>query len=556
MSTHSIPPFQPVSPHQFLTPRRRRVVRVAPPADAELKPHRVRTGVLLVGTRETIEQVEAFLGQTVDAPVITGCVLPPGMSAGGNSGIQSPVLGSIEDLPAIAARFTPRLALVCLPASLGAAAVRASELLRLAGVPERSVPAVADLLAEPAAGSAAAGSTRTTGAQTAETAVLAATPTIDMAKLIGRSPYSVDRQAVGAVLAGKCVLITGAGGSIGSELARLCAGFAPSQLVLMERGENALFEIDRQIAQRFPGIRRRAVLHDVVDARGTRRLLDELRPHAVFHAAAHKHVPLMEDHPAHALTNNLFGTKAIADAAAECGAERFVMISSDKAVNPTSVMGATKRLAEIYVSWLAAHESTKTRMSMVRFGNVLGSACSVLTIWSSQLAEGGPITVTDERMTRYFMTIHEAATLVLQSATLEPAGASAGTPRRRAGMYVLDMGEPVRIVDLAERFVRAHGLSPRRGAAAPAAGPSIDIAITGARPGEKIHEELAYATELLRPTSHPGIRAWAGDGAEPLSDDAAGRLLEELDALRTSVDPATVIAALQRHVPEMRRRQG
>jgi O-antigen biosynthesis protein WbqV len=200
-----------------------------------------------------------------------------------------------------------------------------------------------------------------------------------------------------------------------------------------------------------------------------------------------------------------------------------------------------------------------TRMSMVRFGNVLGSACSVLTIWSSQLAEGGPITVTDERMTRYFMTIHEAATLVLQSATLDAGGTMEPAPDRqapkRAGMYVLDMGEPVRIVELAERFARAHGLAPRRPGAEPGPGPAIDIALTGARPGEKVHEELAYASELLRPTAHPGIRAWAGDGAEPLSDPAAKRMLSELEALRMSVDPSAVIAALQRHVPEMHRRK-
>lgn len=567
MTTHPLPSFHPVPPTAFVGPLRRRAVQVSPTADRSPVPTvppalsadagrspRIRTGVLLIGTPETISQLAGQLAASTDAPVITGCILPQGMNAGGPPALRAPVLGAIEDLPAIAARYRPRLAIVCLPASLGAAAVRASELLRLAGIPERSVPALADLLAEPSDGASPPGSTSAARAHPAETAVLTAAPAIDMARLIGRSPYSLDRPAVGAVLAGKCVLITGAGGSIGSELARLCAGFAPSQLVLMERGENALFEIDRQIAQRFPGVRRRAVLHDVVDAAGTKRLLDKLRPHAVFHAAAHKHVPLMEDHPAHALTNNLFGTKAIADAAAECGAERFVMISSDKAVNPTSVMGATKRLAEIYVSWLASRPGMATRMSMVRFGNVLGSACSVLTIWSSQLAEGGPITVTDERMTRYFMTIHEAATLVLQSATLDPTGAAATAPRQRAGMYVLDMGEPVRIVDLAERFVRAHGLSPRRGPDGQVAGPAIDIAITGARPGEKIHEELAYASELLRPTSHPGIRAWAGDGAEPLADEAATRMLAELDALRTSVDPAAVIAALQKHVPEMRRR--
>ena len=543
MTTKSIPSLPPPPPSVYVPPRRRRGGNGSPTS----RDGRIATRVLLIGTPETVVQVHAALGRMEHAPVVCGCLIPQGTRPSAGSAMPVPMLGTIEDLPAVAATLRPRVALVSLPGAFAAAAVRTSELLRLAGIAERAVPALGDLLSEEAGGTVAA------SGRSAETAVLAATPAIDMARLIGREPYSLDRAAVGAVLAGKRVLITGAGGSIGSELARLCAGFEPSQLVLMERGENALFEIDRQIAQRFPRIARRAVLHDVVDAAGTERLLRELRPHAVFHAAAHKHVPLMEDHPAHALTNNLFGTKAIADAAAACGAERFVMISSDKAVNPTSVMGATKRLAEIYVSWLATRPGISTRMSMVRFGNVLGSACSVLTIWSSQLAEGGPITVTDERMTRYFMTIHEAATLVLQSATLDPVGADGVTAHGRAGMYVLDMGEPVKIVELAERFARAHGLSPRIGDAE-VHGPSIGLAFTGPRPGEKIHEELAYASEQLRPTSHPGIRAWAGDGAEPLSDAATEQMLEELGALRTSLDPASVVAALQRHVPEMRRR--
>jgi len=275
-------------------------------------------------------------------------------------------------------------------------------------------------------------------------------PRIDLAALIGRTPHEMDREAVGRVLRGRRVLITGAGGSIGGELARVAAEFEPSLLVLMERAENALFEIDRQMARHFPGVQRKAVLHDVVDAEATLRLCQKITPQVVFHAAAHKHVPLMEDHPAHAVTNNLFGTKSIADAAVAVGAERFVMISSDKAVNPTSVMGATKRLAEMYVRGLGgeianrkspiANEGQGTRLSMVRFGNVLGSAASVLTIWAQQIAEGGPLTITDPRMTRYFMTIPEAATLVVQSAALEAGG---------VGVFVLDMGEPVRIVELA-----------------------------------------------------------------------------------------------------------
>jgi FlaA1/EpsC-like NDP-sugar epimerase len=403
-----------------------------------------------------------------------------------------------------------------------------------------------------------------------------AAPSIDLATLIGRKPYEMDRAAISAILRDKCVLITGAGGSIGSELAKVAAGFEPSLLVLMERAENALFEIDRQIARHFPGVPRKAVLHDVVDAEATLRLCEKLRPHAVFHAAAHKHVPLMEDHPAHAVTNNLFGTKSIADAAVACGAERFVMISSDKAVNPTSVMGATKRLAEMYVRGLGAKRSaecgvpsaggtTPTRLSMVRFGNVLGSAASVLTIWAQQIAEGGPITITDPRMTRYFMTIPEAATLVVQSATLDVTeGRSDGVTKSEVGVFVLDMGEPVRIVDLASRFVRAHGFVPRdvaalRDSPCGGAGPvgtgaqgEIALVFSGIRPGEKLHEELAYAAEQLRPTDHPGIRAWAGPGFGPEVAARVREMVAELDAARFDADPARVVEAIRRHVPEMR----
>ncbi|HYE03765.1 MAG TPA: polysaccharide biosynthesis protein, partial [Phycisphaerales bacterium] len=326
-------------------------------------------------------------------------------------------------------------------------------------------------------------------------------------------------------------------------------------LILMERAENALFEIDLQLARRFPDVPRRAILHDVVDAEQTLRHLVQTAPQVVFHAAAHKHVPLMEDHPAHAVTNNLFGTKAIADAAVAVGAERFVLISTDKAVNPTSVMGATKRLAEVYVRWLGGRAGTPTRCSMVRFGNVLGSACSVLTIWSQQVAEGGPITVTDPRMTRYFMTIPEAAALVIQSAAIAPDGA------RGAPVYVLDMGPPVRILDLAERFVRAHGLVPRivqgPGAAPPSRdGPAIDIVMTGARPGEKLHEELAYPAEALGGTPFPGINAWAGPAPEGQDPLGVTQMVAELSMVRHGQDRAAVLAALRRHVPGLRPGEG
>jgi FlaA1/EpsC-like NDP-sugar epimerase len=513
--------------------------------------------VLLIGTPDTVQLARRQLA-LIGAPDPVGSILV------GSGGAPAPsaegaTLGSLQDLEALHKRHAFSLAVVSIPAAMADAATAVRAALRRLQIPERTLQPLSDLLApdSPANGS----SPRPTWS----------TPTLDMADIIGREPHAIDRASVARILTGKRVLITGAGGSIGSEIARIVAGFDPELLILMERSENALFEIDRQLARRFPQVKRKALLHDVVDADATLRHLVDLKPHTLFHAAAHKHVPLMEDHPAHAVTNNLFGTKSIADAALAVGAERFVMISSDKAVNPTSVMGATKRLAELYVQSLHAQARdsfpsgrtayrrghTPTRFSMVRFGNVLGSACSVLPIWASQIAEGGPITVTDPRMTRYFMTIPEAATLVIQSAACD-ADANADT----SGVYVLDMGEPIKILDLAQRFVRAHGLEPRiiqgatarpEGRAVPeghglSSAPTLDITLTGARPGEKIHEELAYAAEQLRPTTHPGINGWIG--ATHHDFDATG-MIADLSAVRSTRDKAAVLTAIRRHVPEM-----
>lgn len=493
--------------------------------------------VLLVGTPATLAELRAQLTAAGVDPLTT----------------RSVVAGSHDDLDATGVRH----AIVCLPESQAALRDQVVARLRRGSIPVRIATPISDLLAAP------------TPPASDETRWRAA-PSIDLARLIGRRPHALDRAAIARVLAGKRVLITGAGGSIGSHLAHVAAEFSPESIILVERSENALFEIDRQLARRFPGVPRRSILHDVVDSDATLRHLMALAPHVVFHAAAHKHVPLMEDHPAHAIGNNVMGTKSIADAAVACGAERFVMISSDKAVNPTSIMGATKRLAEIYVRWLGVSQD-RTRMSMVRFGNVLGSACSVLTIWSSQIAEGGPVTVTDPRMTRYFMTIPEAAALVIASTTLDDHASG--------GVYVLDMGKPINILDLARRFVLAHGFRPRlRYSTLPegtlaipldlfaeqpdhADAPVMDIEFTGARPGEKLHEELAYAAENLAPTPHPGIRAWSGltrtPGGETHSDALPAsrlrieRMIRELREACASSDPGAAVAAIQRHVPEM-----
>jgi FlaA1/EpsC-like NDP-sugar epimerase len=529
--------------------------------------HAVRTGVVVIGTAATIRQVVAAIDTLPDRPVLAGAILL-GHSTGGLDIPGLPVLGELADLAVLAPRLNLRLALVCLPAAMpGRDAALAA--VGSSGLPVREWSALGDVLSPPLPAPAPANPTANPSAnppagapaQPARHHFAGPTPRVDLGRLIGREPYEMDVAAVAKVITGKRVLITGAGGSIGSELARVAAGLEPELLVLMERGENALFEIDRQIARHFPRVQRKAVLHDVVDAEATMRACAAIAPHAVFHAAAHKHVPLMEDHPAHAVSNNVFGTKSIADAARACGAERFVLISSDKAVNPTSVMGATKRLAEMYVQSLASESGyphaprgdSTTRLSMVRFGNVLGSSASVLTIWAQQIAEGGPLTITDPRMTRYFMTIPEAATLVVQSTTLDAPGAQNASA---AGVFVLDMGQPIRIVDLAIRFAQAHGLSVRRlDTPEPeivGQGPSIDLVTTGIRPGEKLHEELAYAAEQLLPTTHPGVRAWGGPGLGRLDERQACGMIADLHAARFAQDRAAVIAAIRAYVPEMR----
>ena len=492
---------------------------------------------ILIGTSETIAQAHKQLAAMAEPTHIVGCLLADSTRSETAGGLT--VLGTLDDLGAIRTTYEVCTAIVTLPAAMCQAISTVRSALRQNGYVERFLPPLAELLTQ--------APPYPVGLATGSTGAGWGVPRIDIADLIGRSPHGMDRQSVERILTGKRILLTGAGGSIGSELCRIVASFKPQMLILMERSENALFEIDRQIAGRFPDIPRRAILHDVTDADQTLRHLIDLKPHVVFHAAAHKHVPLMEDHPAHAVANNLFGTKSIADASVAVGAERFVMISSDKAVNPTSVMGATKRLAELYIQSLAKAATdtggTRTQCSMVRFGNVLGSACSVLTIWSAQLAEGGPISVTDPRMTRFFMTIPEAATLVIQAAAIDTDPATAHT-------YVLDMGEPIPILDLAKRFVAAHGFFPRvENEDEPNSSglPPMNIQVTGVRPGEKLHEELAYNAEQLNPTPHSGINAWAGDAAH--RNTLA--MIAELSAVRSGANHAAVIEAIRRHVPEM-----
>jgi FlaA1/EpsC-like NDP-sugar epimerase len=320
------------------------------------------------------------------------------------------------------------------------------------------------------------------------------------------------------------VLVTGAGGSIGSEICRQAMRFCPQRLLLVERAENCLFEIDRELRHTWVGADVRPVVADVCDAGRVGQIFADERPQVVFHCAAHKHVPMMEANPGEAVKNNVFGTRTLVDESIRCGVQAFVMISTDKAVKPTSVMGTTKCLAEMYVQALS--EQADTRLVTVRFGNVLGSNGSVVPLFKEQIRNGGPVTVTHPEMTRYFMTIPEASQLVLQ----------AGAQGRGGEIFVLDMGEPIKVLDLARDMIRLSGLEEGR---------EIEIVFTGLRPGEKLREELYDQDEEQAPTLHPKIFAVK---RRPCAPDW---LRDEIDDLARVVEgPAEdVIVALSRLVP-------
>jgi FlaA1/EpsC-like NDP-sugar epimerase len=346
--------------------------------------------------------------------------------------------------------------------------------------------------------------------------------------LLGRDAVQTDLAAVGALVHAKVVLVTGAGGSIGSELCRTICTFEPSLLVLMDKAENAVFEIERELRKSFPTVRIVPVLGDISDAVRVEQVFTDFQPALVFHAAAHKHVPLAESNPGEAIRNNVLGTKTLADAAATGGVQNFVMISTDKAVNPSSIMGATKRCAEIYIQALARR--SHTNFITVRFGNVLGSNGSVVPIFKQQIAAGGPVTVTHPEMRRYFMTIPEASQLVLQ----------AGALGQRGEIFVLDMGQPVRILDLARDLIILSGLRPEA---------DIPIVFTGLRPGEKLYEELSIRGENMLPTRHPKIAVWK---SQPAAHSHVQKMIDELEPLQHCTSREQVLFALKQFVPEMK----
>ncbi len=358
---------------------------------------------------------------------------------------------------------------------------------------------------------------------------------VDIEDLLGRPQKPLDRDAMRAMIEGKRVLITGAGGSIGSELVRQISDFAPARLSLLDSSEYALYNIDLETAERHPGLARQALIADVRDRETVLRLLGDLAPQLVFHAAALKHVPLVEANPFEGVLTNVTGTLNVADACLATGVEAMVMISTDKAVNPTNIMGATKRIAESYCQALDLRRGAGagTRFVTVRFGNVLGSTGSVVPLFQKQLSTGGPLTVTDPDMTRYFMTVGEAVELVLQAATLDDTG------HDRAGkIFVLDMGDPVRIMDLAQQMIRLAGYVPDK---------DIKIEVTGLRPGEKLFEEMFHGGEPLMETESEGILLAAPRAAEA---DELRAAIDRLAKAVSAADRDQVIKIIGDLVPE------
>lgn len=416
------------------------------------------------------------------------------------------VMGALDDLPRLATRLKVRHAIIAMPSVAYNVRRRVVEVCKRARVSVLTVPSLDNL----AGGKLAAPKIRKVAVE----------------DLMKREPVTLDDAGLHDLLTGKVVLVTGAGGSIGSELCRQIAHFQPSMLVLFEQNEYAMYRVDSELREGFPEMPVASVVGDVKNPRRVSQVIHQYSPSIVFHAAAYKHVPLMEElNSWEAVQNNVYGTYVVARAAIDYGVRKFVLVSTDKAVNPTNVMGATKRLAEMVCQALQA--GSTTRFEMVRFGNVLGSAGSVIPRFEEQIHRGGPVTVTHPEMVRYFMSIPEAAQLVLQAGCMGLGGE----------IFVMDMGEPVKIVDLARDMIRLSELSEDE----------IKIVYTGLRPGEKLFEELLADDEHTRPTPHPKLRIAKARDAQPRE------WLEELVAWlaqdRVSPD-AEVRRDLKRWVPE------
>jgi FlaA1/EpsC-like NDP-sugar epimerase len=423
------------------------------------------------------------------------------------------VEGTTDDLARVLDGAEPDEVIIAIPSAPGELRQKVVTACRARSIPVRTLPTVFELLS-------------------GGLNLMRQVREVKVEDVLGRDPMRLEIDRVGSYLAGEVVLVTGAGGSIGSELCRQISRVNPKRLVLLDNAENSLFEIRRELESERHFTRTVAVLADIKDATRMREIFGEERPAVVFHAAAYKHVPLMEENPVEAVRNNAVATRIVAAAAGESGAKRFVMVSTDKAVNPATVMGASKTLAEWAVE-AAQHRYEQTRFATVRFGNVLGSSGSVVPIFRRQIAAGGPVTVTDENMTRYFMTIPEAVQLIIQSGQLGRGGE----------VYVLEMGEPVRIVDLARKMIQLSGREPDR---------DVAIEVVGRRPGEKLHEELFNADERPQPTGEDRILMAQRTPLDPTWVEEAFAQVEELVYAGDAQGLAAMVAVLSegRRVPD------
>jgi FlaA1/EpsC-like NDP-sugar epimerase len=422
------------------------------------------------------------------------------------------VFGTTDDLGALIGDNRPDEVIIAVPSAAGETRQKIVNACRDARVPVKTLPAVYELIS----------GDLNLSRQLRE---------VQVEDVLGREAIELDLASIASYLTGETVLVTGAGGSIGSELCRQIAAVGAERIVLVDNGENALVEIERELTfeRRYPSTV--SVLADVKDRVKMRRLFERFRPGVVFHAAAYKHVPLMEGNPLESARNNIFSTSVVADVASELGAKRFVLVSTDKAVNPKNVLGQTKAVCEWIVEAAAAREQNGTHFISVRFGNVLGSSGSVIPLFRRQIARGGPVTVTHPDMTRYFMTIPEAVQLIIQAGAIGESG----------DVYVLDMGTPVKIIELARNMIRLSGKEPER---------DIAIEFIGVRPGEKLHEELWGDGENAVPTSHPKILRCATQPVDPLWLEEE---LAELERLVEAGEPVEVVNRLGAMVRSPRR---
>jgi len=417
-----------------------------------------------------------------------------------------PVLGTVDELPTICKERNIEEIAIAMPSATRQQLRRVIQVCEGTKIRFRTVPSITDI---------ASGKLRVSQIRD-----------VDINDLLGREVVQLDLDLIEAFARGKTILVTGAGGSIGSEMCRQICQFRPKSLLLVEQAENPLFYVERDLRRQFPDIVLRPIICDITDRSRVEDIFGAHQPQIVIHAAAHKHVPLMELNPGEAIKNNVLGTQVVADAAHKSGATHFVMISTDKAVNPTSIMGSSKRIAEMYVQDLS--RTSETQFITVRFGNVLASEGSVVPIFKRQIAEGGPVTVTHPEMKRYFMTIPEASQLVLQAATMGKGGE----------IFVLDMGDPVKIVDLAKELITLSGFRP---------GEDIEIIFTGPRPGEKLFEELRIEGEGMQRTRHPKISIWKNI---PMDRDNLRTGIGELLSIASHHDGDLLTSKIKELIPE------